>query len=776
MQCLPDCTRSVEEYYSPFNKILLPFSLPSLWFPMVSFLCFFLPATSALLIIDLYLPTEPAVFVKKLSDFSVEQGKSIVLESSYIGTPPISVTWKKNGMLIAQSPRCSVTTTDKSGILEIFNSTKSDEGEYTCEVANEAGGDVCHSLVSILEPPYFVTHLDRMEVKVGEPLILKCQIGGTPEIKVSWYKDDTKLRSTQAYKMHFKNNVATLAFSTVEDSDIGEYICKAENSVGFATSTASLELFIVYTKGFLLISELINSGLTGWLPSYSGDYYCFAERELPPTFARKLKDIQEVVGAPVTFDCRINGSKPIQVSWYKDGVLLSDSDNVQSTFLNNVATLQIFVDTADVGEYHCKAVNDVGSDSCIGSVTLRGLKLKETYGQLGSSAVLECKVYGSPPILVSWFHDGQEITSGDKYQLPSLNQVLFELLMVIVQYLSMLTVCVCSSEPPYFIRPLEPVQVTVGDSASLQCQVAGTPEMIVSWYKGDTKLRGTATVKMHFKNQVATLVFSQVDSTDSGEYICKVENTVGEAASSSLLTVQETADFECHISGTQPIKVTWAKDNQEIRTGRNYQISYVDNTAHLTILKVDRGDSGKYTCYASNEVGKDSCTAQLTVKDVPGPVRNLEVTETYDGEVGLAWQEPESDGGSKIIGYVIERRDIKRKTWVMVTDRAENCEYTVTGLQKGGVEYLFRVSARNRVVGKPSPATRAVKIMDPISKYACTLIVIALCETGTFWPFIYYVCRKVPLRNMCWKYYVHLDFSYFCPSNVSGVLCYHLVQ
>lgn len=41
---------------------------------------------------------------------------------------------------------------------------------------------------------------------------------------------------------------------------------------------------------------------------------------------------------------------------------------------NYLASIHILsVDTADVGEYHCKAVNDVGSDSCIGSVTLRGL-------------------------------------------------------------------------------------------------------------------------------------------------------------------------------------------------------------------------------------------------------------------------------------------------------------------------------------------------------------------------------------------------------------------
>ena len=93
---------------------------------------------------------EPAVFVKKLSDHSVEPGKSIILESTYKGTLPISVTWKKDGFNITPSEKCSVVTTEKTCILENLNSTKRDAGRYSCEIENEAGRDVCEALVSTL--------------------------------------------------------------------------------------------------------------------------------------------------------------------------------------------------------------------------------------------------------------------------------------------------------------------------------------------------------------------------------------------------------------------------------------------------------------------------------------------------------------------------------------------------------------------------------------------------------------------------------------------------
>lgn len=89
----------------------------------------------------------------------------------------------------------------------------------------------------------------------------------------------------------------------------------------------------------------------------------------------------------------------------------------------------------------------------------------------------------------------------------------------------------------------------------------------------------------------------------------------------------DSIELECHMTGSAPIKVTWSKDHKDIRSGGNYKISCVENTAQLTILKADKADTGKYFCHASNDMGKDSCSTDITVKGIstwarllsPGP-------------------------------------------------------------------------------------------------------------------------------------------------------------
>lgn len=82
--------------------------------------------------------------------------------------------------------------------------------------------------------------------------------------------------------------------------------------------------------------------------------------------------------------------------------------------------------------------------------------------------------------------------------------------------------------------------------------------------------------------------------------------------------------------------------------------------------------------------------------DPPSPPQWLEVANITKINAELKWQAPDNDGGSPITNYVVEKRDVRRKTWTAVDTTVKELKYTVTPLNEGSL-YVFRVAAENAV-------------------------------------------------------------------------------
>ena len=83
----------------------------------------------------------------------------------------------------------------------------------------------------------------------------------------------------------------------------------------------------------------------------------------------------------------------------------------------------------------------------------------------------------------------------------------------------------------------------------------------------------------------------------------------------------------------------------------------------------------------------------------------------------LSWEVPESDGGSPITGYFVERRITSSSRWLRINkDRVEELTITDTELIEDS-EYEYRVLAVNKIgEGPPSTPTPPFVAKDPWGK------------------------------------------------------------
>lgn len=76
----------------------------------------------------------------------------------------------------------------------------------------------------------------------------------------------------------------------------------------------------------------------------------------------------------------------------------------------------------------------------------------------------------------------------------------------------------------------------------------------------------------------------------------------------------ESVTLECHISGYPSPTVTWYREDYQIESSIDFQITFQSGIARLMIREAFAEDSGRFTCSAVNEAGTVSTSCYLAVQ------------------------------------------------------------------------------------------------------------------------------------------------------------------
>uniref|UniRef100_A0A287BRL9 non-specific serine/threonine protein kinase n=1 Tax=Sus scrofa TaxID=9823 RepID=A0A287BRL9_PIG len=195
-----------------------------------------------------------------------------------------------------------------------------------------------------------------------------------------------------------------------------------------------------------------------------------------------------------------------------------------------------------------------------------------------------------------------------------------------------------SGAPRFLTRP-KAFMVSVGKDATLSCQIIGNPTPQVSWEKDRQPVKAGARFRLAQDGDLYRLTILDLALGDSGQYVCRARNAIGEAFAAvglqvdaeaacaeqaphfllrpTSIRVREGAEatFHCRVRGSPPMSVSWAKDGRRLGSpdAPRVRVEASGEEAALRIQDARPRDSGTYIVHAENPLGAASAAAGLTV-------------------------------------------------------------------------------------------------------------------------------------------------------------------
>uniref|UniRef100_A0A914WDR8 Muscle M-line assembly protein unc-89 n=1 Tax=Plectus sambesii TaxID=2011161 RepID=A0A914WDR8_9BILA len=576
------------------------------------------------------------------------------------GYPLPDITWYKDEQLLSEDERHTFYADDDGFFAMTIDPVQVDDtGRYTCMATNEYGQASTSAFFRVLkvekEPssPKFVSELKDLEIKEGEIANFECEVEGWPEPELVWLVDDQPLRPSHDFKLEFDGQKAKLEIRDAQPEDTGTYSVRIKNEFGTTESLAKLTVDADPDKN-----------------------------HVAPEFQAGVEDMDADEGDTVRFKAVLTGDPTPEVTWFINGVPLSESDKVKFISEDGICIVTIKDVTRHFdGVVSCQAVNRLGTESSEARLSVRtkpmppqfDRPLEDKTAQEKDTVVFEADVSGSPDPDVTWFIGGKQLVNGEKgvtitsreggFHKLELADVLIdthdgkEIICKAVnehgqaESRARLTVETAdesvSKSAPTFMKDITDQTVTSGQKATFETTVKGEPNPTVSWYvnghKVDTTSPGATTSVANWEHKLT------LDSTQyAGTVVCRAENAVGKFETKARLIVldakpkskapeftepltDKTVDegssvqFEATAVGEPMPKLTWYVNGKQVAAGSSdFEIKEFNGSAKLEIAAAKASLAGEIVCKAENEAGTAETKATLTLTKKPSkPVFEL---------------------------------------------------------------------------------------------------------------------------------------------------------
>uniref|UniRef100_A0A3B5QKA3 Contactin-3-like n=1 Tax=Xiphophorus maculatus TaxID=8083 RepID=A0A3B5QKA3_XIPMA len=625
------------------------------------------------------------------SAVSVREGQGVVL---LCGTPTssgdLTYAWVFNEYpyFVQQDNRRFVS--QQTGNLYIAKVEPSDVGNYTCVVMNSiTKGKVQSSPTSLIlrtdgvmgeyEPKIEVNFPDNVPSSKGSTVTLECFALGNPVPEITWRRANG-VPFPSKVKMKYSN--AVLEIPSFQQDDTGGYECVAENKMGRNTATGRLAF---YAK---------------------------------PQWIQTMKDTAMAIEERLHWECRANGKPKPSYAWLKNGQQLLSEDRIHVE--DGVLTVSPLT-LSDAGMYQCVAENKHGviyfaaelmvlasPPDFTGNVLRALLKAKA-----GTTVMLDCKPQAYPTASILWKKGNLPIHTNDRITLSpdgtlrlanvSKSDAGSYTCFARNRFgMSSTTGRLLVTDPTRIIQGPVDLEIIVGESIVLPCQVASDPVLDVSFswaFNGQLITKGDGHFELVGGQRTAgDLMIRNIQLYHAGKYICVVDTDVESLSAVAVLIVKgppsppESVTVEEVTDSTAQLAWSPGRDNGSpitsyiIQTKTPFTVGWqrvntvpevIDGNIHTaTVVDLNAWVEYEFRVLARNGVGVGE----------PSPVSVKTRTEdavpdAAPGDVGggggsryelvITWEPvPEELQNGESFGYIIAFRAFGEVSWTHVATSA----------------------------------------------------------------------------------------------------------